>query len=58
MAKFLTHMFASESSFSSQNSDAALATLQSIHRINILHDDIQPENILVSKSGITIIDFD
>jgi len=37
--------------------EAALTTLESIHRINILHGDIRPENILVSDSGITIIDF-
>jgi len=50
-------MFASGGSFSSQNSEAALATLESIHRIDILHEDIRPENILVSNTGITIIDF-
>jgi len=50
-------MSASEGSFYSQNSEAALTTLESIHRINILHDDIRPENVLVSESGITIIDF-
>jgi len=37
--------------------EAALTTLKSIHRIGILHGDIRPENILVSDSGITIIDF-
>ena len=39
------------------NSEAALATLESIHCIDILHGDIRPDNILVSESGITIIDF-
>jgi serine/threonine protein kinase len=43
--------------FISKHSEAALTTLKSIHRIGILHGDIRPENILVSDSGITIIDF-
>ena len=41
----------------SKHSEAALTTLKSIHRVGILHGDIRPENILVSDSGITIIDF-
>ena len=43
--------------FISKHSEAALATLKSIHRINILHGDIRRQNILVGNSGITIIDF-
>ncbi|KAF9505631.1 hypothetical protein BS47DRAFT_1400218 [Hydnum rufescens UP504] len=35
----------------------ALLTLESIHHAGILHGDIRKENLLVSKSGITIIDF-
>jgi len=34
-----------------------LSTLESIHRAGILHGDIRPENILVSDSGVTIVDF-
>jgi len=36
---------------------SALSTLESIHRAGILHGDIRPENILVSDSGVTIVDF-
>jgi Protein kinase domain len=39
------------------NSRLALSTLASIHRAGILHGDIRRENILVSSSGVTIIDF-
>jgi len=39
------------------NSRLALSTLASIHRMGILHGDICWENILVSSSGVTIIDF-
>jgi serine/threonine protein kinase len=39
------------------NSRSALSTLASIHRAGILHGDIRQENILVSNSGVTIIDF-
>lgn len=38
-------------------SNAALSALESIHCAGILHGDIRPDNILVSDSGITIIDF-
>ncbi|KIM88062.1 hypothetical protein PILCRDRAFT_63060 [Piloderma croceum F 1598] len=36
---------------------SALSTLVSIHHAGILHGDIRRENILVSDSGVTIIDF-
>jgi len=38
-------------------SNAALSALESIHCGGILHGDIRPDNILISDSGITIIDF-
>ena len=43
--------------FCVNNSRSALSTLASIHRAGILHGDIRRENILVSDSGVTIIDF-
>jgi len=43
--------------FRVNNSRSALSTLESIHRAGILHGDIRWENILVSDSGVTIIDF-
>ena len=39
------------------NSRSVLSTLVSIHRAGILHGDIRRKNILVSDSGVTIIDF-
>jgi serine/threonine protein kinase len=43
--------------FCVNNSRSALSTLASIHCAGILHGDIRRGNILVSDSGITIIDF-
>ena len=43
--------------FHVNNSRSALSTLASIHRADILHGDIRLENILVSDSGVTIVDF-
>jgi len=40
-----------------KHSEAALATLKSIHQINVLHGDIRRQNILVGNSRNTIIDF-
>lgn len=34
-----------------------MSTLESIHHAGIIHNDIRPENILISDSGVTIIDF-
>ena len=43
--------------FISKYSEAVLMMLKFIHHIDILLGDIHLENILVSNSGITIIDF-
>jgi len=46
-----------ERPLSAAEREAALATLKSIHQINILHGDIRRQNILVGNSGVMIIDF-
>jgi len=37
--------------------DAALGTLQTIHKAGILHGDISSANLLLGPQGLTIVDF-
>lgn len=42
---------------STSDYDSAMSTLEAIHHTGIIHDDIRPENILISDFGVTIIGF-